>query len=66
MQIAKRIDPTEYILSVISQQERLEITFRIAQEAFKETTLTLQDIEAAVKRIRRRAYEESKKTKGSS
>jgi len=66
MQITKGIEPTEYILSVLSQQERLEITFRIAEEAFKQTTLTLEDIEAAVKRIRRKAYEARKKTKGSS
>jgi len=66
MQIVKGIEPTEYILSVLSQQERLEITLKIAKEAFDQTTLTLEDIEAAVKRIRRKAYGERKKTKGSS
>ena len=65
MQIVKGIEPTEYILSVLSQHERLEITFKIAQEAFKQTTLTLEDIEAAVKRIRRKDHEKGKKTKGS-
>ncbi len=66
MQIVKGIEPTEYILSVLTQQERLEITFKIAKEAFNQTTLTLEDIEAAVKRIRRKAYEKRKKAKGSS
>lgn len=66
MQIVKGIEPTEYILSILSQQERLEITFKIAKEAFNQTTLTLEDIEAAVKKIRRKAYEKRKKTKGSS
>ena len=66
MQIVEGIEPTEYILSVLTQQERLEITFKIAKEAFNQTILTLEDIEAAVKRIRRKAYEERKKTKGSS
>ncbi len=66
MQIVKGIEPTEYILSVLTQQERLEITFKIAKEAFNQTILTLEDIEAAVKRIRRKAYEKRKKAKGSS
>ena len=66
MQIVEGIEPTEYILSVLTQQERLEITFKIAKEAFNQTTLTLEDIEAAVKRIRRKAYEKRKKAKGSS
>ena len=55
MQIVKGIEPTKYILSVLSQQERLEITFKIAKEAFDQTSLNLENIEAAVKRIRRKA-----------
>jgi len=67
METTKRIAPYDFILSVLSSQERLEIAFRIAQEAFKETTLELKDIEAAVKKLRRKIYEESReKAKGSS
>ena len=67
METTKRIAPYDFILSVLSPQERLEIAFRIAQEAFKETTLELKDIESAVKKLRRKIYEESReKAKGSS
>jgi len=41
METTKRIAPYDFILSVLSPQERLEIAFRIAQEAFKETTLVV-------------------------
>ena len=63
MKAAKTIDPTEYILSVLSQQERLEIAFKIANEAFKNTTLSMDDIQNAVKKIRRRHHESRKKKK---
>ena len=64
METVRGIEPSEYILSVLSPQERLEITFKIAQEAFKKTTLRLEDIETAVKRVRRKIYGARKKTKG--
>ena len=66
MELAKRIDPAEYILAVLPQQERLEISFRIAQEAFKGTTLSLEDIQAAAKKIRKRIYKGEKKSKSHS
>ncbi|MGB9735933.1 MAG: hypothetical protein ACP5JL_00650 [bacterium] len=53
---AKRINPEEYILSVLSPEERLEIVFKIAGEAFKRTKLTIKDIEDAVKRLRKKNY----------
>ena len=64
METVREIEPSEYILSVLSPQERLETTFKIAQEAFKGTPLRMEDIEAAVKRVRRRVYGAEKKTKG--
>jgi hypothetical protein len=66
MEIVKGIEPSEYILAVLPQQERLEITFKIAQEAFKQTTLRVEDIEAAVKKIRKKLYKSGKKRKGRS
>jgi len=63
MQLTKEIQPAEYILAVLSQQERLEIAFKIAKEAFKQTNLSLEDIESAVKRIRRKHYGAKKKSK---
>jgi len=66
MEIVKGIEPAEYILAVLPQDERLEITFKIAQEAFKGCTLSVEDIEAAVKKIRKRLYRVGKKSKSRS
>ena len=62
----QQISPEEYILAVLSPEERVEAAFRIAQEAFKNTTLTLGDVELAVRKVRRRLYaQRQKKAKGS-
>jgi hypothetical protein len=53
---ARKISPEEYILSVLTPDQRLEAAFKIAKEAFKKTTLTPRDIEKAVKTIRRKEY----------
>ena len=53
---AKKITPEDYILSVLTPEERLEAAFRVAEEAFKSTTLTIKDVENAVKTIRRKTY----------
>jgi hypothetical protein len=53
---ARRIDPEEYILSVLTPQERFEAAMRVAREAFRNTTLTMDDIEAAVRKVRRKHY----------
>ena len=45
-----------YILAVLSPQDRLEAALRIAREAFQDTTLTLADIEVAVRKVRRKHY----------
>jgi hypothetical protein len=57
-------DPEEYILSVLSPQQRLEAALQIARAAFKGSSLKLADVEAAVRRVRRQRYAERKaKTK---
>jgi hypothetical protein len=66
MELVKRLEPAEYVLAVLPQEERLEITFKIAHEAFKGTTLSIEDIEAAVKKIRKRIYKVEKKRKNRS
>jgi len=43
MELAKGIEPSEYILAVLPQQERLEIAFKIAREAFEKTNLQSED-----------------------
>jgi hypothetical protein len=54
---AAKVDPDEYILSVLSPEDRLEAALKLAREVFRDTTLTLNDVNKAVKRIRRQAYE---------
>jgi hypothetical protein len=51
---AEKINPEDYILSVLSPEDRLEASFKIAKEAFKKTKLTMKDIENSVKSIRRK------------
>lgn len=57
---AKKINPEDYILSVLSPEERLDAAFKVAREAFKGTRLTIKDIDNAVKTVRRKAYEKKK------
>ena len=54
---AKKVNPEDYILSVLSPEDRLDAAFKVAQEAFKKTKLTVRDIDNAVKSVRRKAYE---------
>lgn len=57
---AKKINPDDYILSVLSPEDRLDAAFKIAGEVFKKTNLTIRDIENAVKTVRRKAYEKKR------
>lgn len=57
---AKKINPDDYILSVLSPEDRLDAAFKVAAEAFKKTKLTMKDIENGVKSVRRKAYEEKR------
>jgi len=54
------IDPEDYILSVLSPEDRLDAAFKVAREAFKGTKLTVRDIDNAVKSVRRKAYGKKK------
>ncbi|MBI5886330.1 MAG: hypothetical protein HZB85_07090 [Deltaproteobacteria bacterium] len=56
--VTKTINPEDYILSALSPEDRLDAAFTIARASFKNTALTLKDIDNAVKKIRRKAYEE--------
>jgi hypothetical protein len=57
---AKKVNPEDYILSVLSPEDRLDAAFKVALEAFKKTKLTMKDIDKAVKSVRRKAYEKKK------
>ncbi|MDP2960453.1 MAG: hypothetical protein Q8N71_03425 [candidate division Zixibacteria bacterium] len=54
------INPEDYILSVLSPEDRLDAAFKVAREAFKGTKLTVRDIDNAVKSVRRKAYEKKR------
>lgn len=56
---AKQIDPEDYILSVLSPEDRLDAALRVAGEAFRKTKLTMKDIDKAVKTVRRKSYEKT-------
>jgi hypothetical protein len=57
---AKKINPEDYILSVLSPEERLDAAFKVAKEAFRGTKLTMKDVENAVKTVRRKTYGKKK------
>jgi hypothetical protein len=50
------INPEDYILSVLSPEDRLDAAFKVAREAFKGTRPIVKDIDHAVKSVRRKAY----------
>jgi len=57
----KRINPEDYILSVLSPEDRLNAAFKLTEEAFKKKTrLTMKDIDNAIKSVRRKAYGKKK------
>jgi len=49
-----KIQPEEYILSALSKEDRLDAALALAGEAFKDTELTMKDVESAVKAIRKK------------
>ncbi len=54
---AKNIRAEDFILSALSAEDRLDAAFKVASEAFKKTRLTIEDIDHAVRKIRRKTYE---------
>ncbi|HHT9109195.1 MAG TPA: hypothetical protein ACFYEF_14375 [Candidatus Wunengus sp. YC63] len=58
--ITKKIKPEDYILSVLSPEDRLDAALKIAGEVFKKSKLTMKDIENAVEVMRRKGYEKKK------
>ncbi len=57
---ARKVNPEDYILSVLPPEDRLDAAFKVAHEAFKKTKLTVKDIDNAVKSVRRKAYTKKK------
>jgi len=61
MKAEKKISPEDYILAILSPQERLEAAFNVVREAFKDTTPKPADVRAAVEKVRKRAYAQRQK-----
>jgi len=61
MRTTLKIKPEDFILSVLSPEDRLEASFEIAKKAFQKTNLAVKDIEKAVKKVRRKIYEVGKR-----
>jgi len=61
MKAAKKISPEDYILSVLSPQERLDAALNVAREAFKDRSLKPAHVQAAVRKVRKRAYAQRQK-----
>ncbi len=61
MKAAKKISPEDYILAVLSPQERIEAAFNLTQQAFKNSPLKPADVERAVKKVRKKAYVQRQK-----
>jgi GH35 family endo-1,4-beta-xylanase len=45
---------------VLSPEDRLDAAFKVAKEAFKNSKLTMADIDNAVRTVRRKAYGKKK------
>jgi len=56
----KIVTPEDYILSVLSPEDLLYAAFKVAREAFKNTRLTIRDIDNGVESVRRKAYGKKK------
>lgn len=65
MKSTVKISPEDYILSVLSSEDRLEAALEIAKKAFQKTNLAVKDIEKAVKKVRRKVYETNKRQSSS-
>ncbi|MCX8103189.1 MAG: hypothetical protein N3E42_01930 [Candidatus Bipolaricaulota bacterium] len=63
MKIAERLDPEEFILSSLTPRERLEAALNLARHAFQDTTLTMEDIQAAIEKVRRRLTQRRTKSR---
>jgi len=50
----KFINPKDYILSVLSPEDRLDAALKIAKEAFKNSKPTITEIDNAVRMVRRK------------
>jgi len=60
-----KVSPEDYILSVLSPEDRLEAAFEIAKKVFQKTGLVVKDIEKAMAKVRRKVYEADKRRQSS-
>ncbi|MEK7765213.1 MAG: hypothetical protein AAB368_03145 [bacterium] len=60
MKTVAKINPDEFVVSVLSKEERLDAALNVVRAAFRRTTLKAADVEQAVRRIRSRARRTSR------
>ena len=53
---AHKINPEEYILAALSPEDRLDAARRVAHAAFRGAKLTIADVEAAGRKVRRKQH----------
>ena len=51
---ARKIEPDEFILSALKPEDRLDAALKIAKVAFSNSRLTMEDIDNAVKSVRKK------------
>jgi len=59
--VMKKVVPEDYTLTVLSLVERFEAAIKVAREAFKGASVTISDIQAAVRNVRKKVYAERQK-----
>jgi GH35 family endo-1,4-beta-xylanase len=57
---AQKISPEDYILSVLSPEDRIDAAFMVAREAFKKRQLTMNDVKQSISLIRGKIYGKKK------
>ncbi len=59
MKSSLKISPEEYVLSALSEEQRLEAAFNLSRQIFKKTKLTPRTLEAAIRRVRKKVATKS-------
>ena len=52
----QKIFPEEFVLSILSPEQRLDAAIKLSMAAFRDTKLTVNDVEKAVKRVRKKIH----------
>lgn len=64
MRSSLKIRPEEFVLSALSEEQRLEAAFNLSRQVFKKTKLTPKILEAAIRRVRKKIAAKSHEKSG--